>query len=54
MREFICCKHWQALPLRERKAYMRRQKRNLDEEVEVRWRLWRWLRRRAIERAVGI
>lgn len=63
--EGICSKHWPLLP-RQRRAIYKTRRRELRLSLE-RWeideakrlapivaRLWRWLRRRAIERSIGI
>jgi len=56
--EAICTRHWRSIPLRERRAYSRRRKIMFEKRdrgsISACWRLWSWLRRMAIEKAMGI
>jgi hypothetical protein len=57
--EWICGDHWRLVERNRRRAYgrhRRRWRRFSPEGAEDRatWRLWSWLKRRAIERAAGL
>lgn len=56
--EWMCGDHWRMLPKLERKVYGRRVKqwRRFEKlhDVKAADRLWSWLKRHAIERALGI
>lgn len=56
--EWICGRHWPAIPKAARRAYGRRVRRwrrfhRPSDGVAAR-RMWQWLKRRAIERAMGL
>lgn len=56
--EWICGDHWRLLPKAARRAYGRRKRRwrryhQYSDGIAAR-RLWRWLTRHAIERAMGL
>lgn len=56
--EVMCPEHWRSIPLTFRRVYRRARKGFFAETSTVSAercsRLWRWLRRNAIERSVGI
>jgi hypothetical protein len=55
--EVICRMHWQDIPAQKRRLYRRARKAfaQAPEANAARInRLWRWLKREAIERAVGL
>lgn len=57
--EWICQKHWSAVPRRDRKVYNRRKRIIIQGCLSVTFgaasdRLWNRCKREAIERAVGI
>jgi len=58
MAEWICGDHWRLLDLRHRRVYGRYTRHwrrfGADRNSEAVWRIWCWIKRKAIERAMGI
>lgn len=54
--EWICGEHWRLVPRRQRQAYGRyaREWRRFGAWEPAAARLWRWIKRRATERAMGV
>lgn len=57
--EWICGDHWRLIEKQPRRVYGRMRKRRrkfspTQSDIEAEWRLWRWLKRKAIESAMGI
>jgi len=56
--EWLCGDHWRLVDLMHRRVYGRQAKRwrryRLNDNGVAADRLWRWIKRKAIERAMGI